>query len=173
MFNPTEPTMTNVKDDQASWPYGAMLGMGYFGSDTPEGRRHRNRCVAWLGVFIITSIALSAHSLPSLIRLACAVAVPLSWAGIVWSNVRYVSELDELNRLIMLEAAALAYGMVIVLAAAWYALWQLGIIAALVVGLHADARHGSAYLPILVFPVILLAELLRAVTLVLLARSRG
>lgn len=173
MFNPTEPTMTNVKDDRASWPYGAMLGMGYFGSDTPEGRRHRRRCLAWLAVFAVTGIAVSIHSLPSPIRLACVVALPLSWAGIVWSNVRYFSELDELNRLIQLEAAALAYGMVIVLAAVWYALWQLGIIAALVAGLHADARHASAYLPILMLPVILLAELLRGVTLVLLARSRG
>jgi hypothetical protein len=165
--------MSNVKDDQASWPHWTMLGMGYFGYGTPEGRRVRNRCLAWLAVFAITGVAGAIHSLPLPVRLVCAAAVPLSWGGIVWSNVRYFHELDELNRLIQLEAAAFAYGIVVVLAAVWYTLWQLGILAAFIGSLHADASHSAAYLPLSMLPVFLLAEMLRGVALVSLARSRG
>ena len=159
-------------DDGSSWPYLDMLGFGYFGSDTPSGRRHRNRSFAWLAVFLVAAVALAPTSLPWAARVICAVAVPLAWVGIVWSNVRYFSELDELSRLIQLEAAALSYGAVIVAASIWYALGMLdalGPVPEARVAATQVSGHARSFWPLFV---VLMVEPLRGLALVLLARSR-
>ena len=160
-------------DDRSSWPYADMLGFGYFGSGTPEGRRHRNRGVAWLAVFVVSALAAAPTSLPWAIRVICAVAAPMAWAGIVWSNVRYFSELDELSRLIQLEAAALSYGVVIVLASIWYALGVLdvpGTVREAGVAATQGGGHARSIWPLLVLLVVV--EPLRGLALVRFARSR-
>jgi hypothetical protein len=159
-------------DNSSSWPYLDLLGFGYFGSGTPAGRRHRNRSYIWLAVFVVSGLAVASTSLPWAVRVICAVAIPMAWAGIVWSNVRYFSELDELSRLIQLEAAALSYGALIVLASIWSALGMLdafGSVREAGVAATQVGGHARSIWPLLL---VLLVEPLRGLALVLRARSR-
>lgn len=143
-----------------------MLVFGYFGSGTPEGRRHLNRSVAWLAVFVVAALVARFAVLPWPARLLCGVAVPVAVAGIVWSNLRYLSELDELSRLIQLEAAAFSYGAVMVLAGMWFSAGALGLVE------QSQGTHGRSILALWVLPSLLIAEPLRGLALALLARSR-
>jgi hypothetical protein len=160
-------------DDRSSWPYLDMLGFGYFGSRLPAGRRHRNRGVALLAVFVVAALAVVPTSFPWAVRVICAVIVPMAWVGIVWSNVRYFSELDELSRLIQLEAAALSYGAVFVLASIWYALGMLDVLGTVPEAGVAATQVGGrmrSFWPL--FAVLVVVEPLRGLALVRLARSR-
>ena len=156
----------DTDDDGSSWPYLDMLGFGYFGSSTPAGRRHRNRSFAWLAVFMASALAVAPTSLPWAARVICAVAVPMAWVGIVWSSVRYFAELDELSRLIQLEAAAVSYGAVIVVASIWYALGTLDVLGTV----PADGGRVQSIWPL--FVLLVVVEPIRGLALVLLARSR-
>lgn len=168
--------MTNLRadtdDDTASWPYAAMLGFGYFGAGTPEGRRHRNRTYLCLALFTVGACAAGIFWVPWAVRVLGAIAMPVAWAGIVWSYVRYLSDLDELSRLIQLEAAALAYGAIIVLASGVTALGALGHVGHASIGQQVDGWHIGPIPPIMALTYVLFAELLRGVALVLLARRR-
>ncbi|MEP6999225.1 MAG: hypothetical protein ABI969_02020 [bacterium] len=153
-------------DDQSSWPYRDILLFGYFGSGTPEGRRHRNRTFAWLAVFMGAALVATFDSLSWSERFFCGVAVPVAVAAIVWSSVRYVSELDELSRLIYLQATAFSYGAVVVLAGMWFSAGALGLAE------HIPGPHARSTLAVWVLPSLLLAEALRGLALVHFARSR-
>ncbi|MEP6733306.1 MAG: hypothetical protein ABJE10_21865 [bacterium] len=153
-------------DERSSWPYGAMLGFGYFGSGTPEGRRHRSRSLAWLAVFMVAALAASVDSLPWPVRIFCGVAVPVAVAGIGWSSVKYLSELDELSRLIHLEASAFSYGAVMVLAGIWFSAGALGLVE------HIPGPRALSGLALWVLPSLLIAEALRGHAMVFFARSR-
>ena len=79
---------------------------------------------------------------------------------VVWAYARYLASLDELRRLIQLEALALSYGTVMVLGAFW-------------LGFNVtDFAFASSTAGGMVFYSLLLAEIVRGVILVVLARRR-
>ena len=86
--------------------------------------------------------------------------MPIAVAYIVWAYVRYLKELDELSRLLQLQALAFSYGAVMTLAAAWAGLAVAGF-----------AFDRPMY-PGMVFAWLLIAEALRGAVLVYLARRR-
>ncbi len=158
--------MANGHGDEggSSWPYRSLLLAGYFGADAPAGRRLRRRVwLALLGLPLVNllPVAPGLQALrPMLWRLVLPVSLPSAVAVIVWAYVRYLGELDELSRLIQLEALAFSYGAAMTLAA-------------LCAALDVVARPaGGALHGLTVFLVLMLAELLRGVVLVLRARRR-
>lgn len=90
-----------------------------------------------------------------------ALLAPVGVALIVWAYVRYLGQLDELRRLIQLEALAFSYGTVMTLGAFW-------------LGFNiTDFAFASSTGGGVVFYTLLLAEVLRGVALVVLARRRA
>lgn len=177
-FPQSETTIMNDKrvesdDDRSSWPYLEMLVFGSFGSVTPAARRERNVRYAWLAVFAVSAVAAASTSLPWAARVMFAVAVPMALVGLIWSGVKYLPETDELTRLLQLEAAAVAYGAVIVLASIWYALGVLDVFGtppgASTVATLDGGRMRSVW-PL--FVLLVVVEPIRGLALVLLARSR-
>lgn len=150
-----------------------MLVFGSFGSGTPAGRRARNRGYAWLAVFAVSAVAAASTSLPWAARVMFAVAVPMAWVGRIWSSVGDFSEMDELTRLIHLEAAAFAYSAVFVVASIWYALSVLDVFGtppgASTVATLDGGRMRSFWT---LFVLLVIVEPIRGLALVLLARSR-
>jgi hypothetical protein len=150
-----------------------MLVFGSFGSGTPAGRRARHRGYVWLAVFAVSAVAVGSTSLPWAARVMLAVAVPMAWVGFGWSSVRYFSEMDELTRLMHLEATAFAYIAVIAVASIWHALGALDVFGTLPgAGTVATLFGGRARSIVPVFVLLVVVEPIRALALVLLARAR-
>ncbi len=158
--------MANGHGDEggSAWPYRSLLLAGYFGADVPAGKRLRRR--VWLALLALPLVNLlpfvpGLEALrPTLWRVVLTGSLPSTVVVIVWAHVRDLGEIDELSRLIQLEALAFSYGAVMTLAALCAA---LDIVARPLGG----AVHGMT-----VFLVLLVAELLRGVVLVLRARRR-
>lgn len=160
-------------DDRSSWPYLEMLLFGSFGSSTPAGWRARIRGYAWLAVFALSAVAAASTSLPWAARVKFAVAVPMAVVGHMWSSGRHSPKMDELTRLIHLEAAAFAYCAVFVVASIWYALGVLDVFGTVPeAGAAATAAGGRmrSFWPLFVLLVVI--EPLRGTALVLFARAR-
>jgi hypothetical protein len=92
-----------------------LLLFGFFGTDTPAGKRLARRTTAGLVLFLISGVALGGEGdlIPKWIWVAC---VPLSVAGIAVAYGIYLRQLDELSRLIQLKAFAFAYGAIMTVA---------------------------------------------------------
>ena len=162
----------HADENDTRWPYAAMLGFGYFGAGTPEGRSHRTRSMIALAVFLLAYVGATITTLPWALRVACGVMVPLSWVAILWSTIRYVSTLDELTRLIQLEATALAYGVVLVVGSIWFALGALRVLEGIQVAPTFDERKMRSLLAVAIPTTMLVVEVLRGAFLVMLARRR-
>jgi len=150
----------DASSDEPDWPYASLLLFGFFGSNTPEGKR-----LVWQTMPALLVIVAAAWALLGIIpRLlpgaVLAGLIPAAVAFIFWANACYLGTLDELSRRIQVEAFAFTYGAVMVLAAA--------IVAVLLAVPDEAARfgHPAAYLVLLV-----LVEPLRGLALVVLARK--
>ena len=160
-------------DDRSSWPYLEMLVFGSFGSGTPAGRSARHRGLVWLAVFAISAVLAPSTSLPWAARVMLAVAMPMAWVGFGWSSARHHSEMDELTRLMHLEATAFAYSAVIAMAIIWYALGALDVFGTLPgAGTVATWFGGRARSIVPLFVLLVVVEPIRGLALVRLARSR-
>ena len=174
---PNQTSIMNGKpvesdDDRSSWPYLEMLVFGSFGSVTPAGRRARHRGYVWLAVFAVSAVGAST-SLPWAARVMFAVAMPMAWVGFGWSSARYGSEMDELTRLMHLEATAHAYSAVVVMAIIWYALGVLDVFGTPPgAGTVATLVGGRARSVLPLFVLFVVVEPIRALALALLARAR-
>lgn len=160
-------------DDRPSWPYLEMLVFGSFGSGTPAGRSARHRGYVWLAAFAVSAMAVGSTSLPWAARVMLAVAMPMAWVGFGWSSARHFSEMDELTRLMHLEATAFAYSAVVVVAIIWYALGVLDVFGTPPgAGTVATLVGGRARSVLPLFVLFVVVEPIRALALVLLARAR-
>ena len=128
---------------------------------------------ATLALLVVSLLAIASPSLPWALRVICAVAIPLASAGIVWSNIRYFSELDELSRLIQLEAAALSYGALFVVASIVCALGALDVASTVQeAGVAATRISGHVRFIWPLLAVLVVGELIRGPALVVFARRR-
>ena len=50
------PPRDETDDGRASWPYSSLLCFGYFGADTPTGRRVRDRTMVGLIAFVVANL---------------------------------------------------------------------------------------------------------------------
>jgi hypothetical protein len=152
-------THGDASEERAVWPYSWLFWTGTFGSDTRAGRALGFRTALGLLLVVLGS---SLVQIPALqpARLVGALLVPAGVGVIVWAYVRYLAELDELRRLIQLEALALSYGVVMTLGSVWFGLDAAGFV-------FARSAPGGW-----VFCTLVLAEPLRGVALVVLARRR-
>ena len=144
------------EDTGADWPYGTLLFFGFFGTDTPEGRRLAWRSSALLVVFVVCALGVRGGYdafFPDALWVA---GMPGSVVGLWWAYARYLGALDELSRAIQLRAFAAAYGAAMTLLA-------VGLTAAWV----DPAPAAPEYL--VLFPVF--AEGFRGLTLAMLARK--
>jgi hypothetical protein len=116
--------MTKNSLDQAPWPYASLLLFGIFGTDSPEGKRYLRRTT--IALLLAGVGARTLHSPAFATRSIGATAIIGGVFAISWAFVRYMSELDELSRRIQLEALAIAYGCVMMLAFIWFALVSVG-----------------------------------------------
>lgn len=150
------------RDDRehSSWPYASLLLFGYFGSGTPVGRRLRNRSWAALLTFLGAIVVAPFTGRWAVAHVVVALAMPGAVAVIVWAYMRYLGELDELSRLIQLEALAFSYGAVMTVAAIWFGFFETG--------LQFTPRTTVGTL----FVSLLTAEPARGVALAVLARRR-
>lgn len=146
------------KEDGAQrvdWPYASLLLFGFFGTDTPAGRRLARRTSFGLVLFLVAIVGLRDGGAGLVPRTVWAGALPVATAGIGLAYARYLAELDELSRMIQLKALAFSYGVAMTLAFA-------------LAGLAASTRspgHPAFYLTALV-----IVEGLRGLALVVLAR---
>jgi hypothetical protein len=140
---------------EPGWPYTSILIFGFFGSDTPEGRRVAWRTTGALVVFVAAALGLRGLLMPQVPPLVWGLMVPLSVASIFSAHADYVRSLDELARALQLAAFAFAYGCVFVIAAALYGFSAAGVIT-------VD--------PVVWFAALVVAEPLRAAALARLAR---
>jgi hypothetical protein len=109
---PPEPA--KLSDAQA-WPYASLLFLGIFGADDPAGKRVSFRGGIALVIFLVGvfMLQLEAPAIVTTLGRGAMVAAPLLLG---WANVQYLRSLDELSRLIQLEAFAWSYGGLFVLA---------------------------------------------------------
>lgn len=105
------------EEGKASWPYATLLFFGFFGTATPEGRRlARWTAMATVGAAIGgAGLASGWPGGPG--RLVWAAVLPAMMVLVAIAYVRYLAALDELARLIQLQAFAVAYAFMIVVAA--------------------------------------------------------
>lgn len=145
--------------DRPGWPYASLLLFGFFGVDTPEGRRLAWETSAGLALLLVAAVALRSDPAFPLPELLWVVALPAGPVVIGWAYARYLAKLDELGRMIQLRAFAFSYGAVLTLAAAMIAV------------LLADPSLGEAVAPSTFLAWLVAAELFRGLALVVLART--
>lgn len=142
------PTQDPPPQSDGDWPYRSLLVFGYFGRDSPGGKRFAWETTAWLVLAVVAMVA----------RGPWAFGLPVAVVGIGWSYARYLGGLDELSRTIQLKAFAVAYGAAMTIGA---------VLAALAL---ASPDGGGGVSPIAVFPLLVLAEIVRGIALVVQAR---
>lgn len=146
---------TDRLDDAAEWPYATLFFFGSFGAHTPAGRRLRRESALSLALVIAGTILVNAGlTVPVVIG---AIGLPLGVAGMAWAYSRYLGSLDELGRLVQLKAFAFSYGAVMTVGAALTGSWRVA--------------GGGAIDPLVFLAVLVLAEPLRGLSLVVLARK--
>jgi hypothetical protein len=114
---------------RASWPYSSLLLLGYFGADTRAGRLLVWRGMGALAVIMVSGAVLHAATGPTVLGMPLALwaaAIPLAVVAIGWAHVRYLASLDELARLIQLQALAFSYGAAMTLAAVLFGVSMIG-----------------------------------------------
>lgn len=112
--------MTQKDKKHSEWPYGSLLIMGFFGVDSPEGKKLSIRSLLAVVFFIAGFIGAQFFESAPLIYFSAAL-MPLSVLFVVYSYVFYLKSLDTLERLIQLTAFAASYGAVLVIAFTIYA----------------------------------------------------
>lgn len=95
--------------DEAAWPYASLVISGYFGSGDVGGRQLARRTTAALALIVPGGVGASGAFDLGVPQLVCGLAFPLGVALISWSFARYLDTLDELSRMIQLQALAFAY----------------------------------------------------------------
>jgi hypothetical protein len=146
------------REDSATWPYTSILVFGFFGADTPAGRRLAWRTTFALAAFLMFSVGVHDAVLPAVPAAFWVVGLAVSVVGIGLSYWLYLRALDELSQLLQLKAFAFAYGCVMVIAATLF-----GASIAL-----TDALRPQHWLALLV-----IAEPLRGAALAYLARRHA
>ena len=142
-------------DEPGDWPYASLVIFGFFGTDTPEGKRLARRTTAFLALLVVGGIGLRdgyRTPFPDLLWLIC---IPGSAVGMWWSYTRYLRALDELRRTIQLKAFAFAYGAALTL---------------MVTGLGVALIDPTPQVPRQLLALPVLAELFRGAALAYLAR---
>lgn len=93
--------------ESPAWPYASLFIFGFFGTGSPGGKRLAWRTSGALALVLVGMVLTGAPS-PA-VALAGAAVIPVGVLGIAISYTSYLRELDELSRLIQLEAFALSY----------------------------------------------------------------
>lgn len=149
---------TEASDGDADWPYVSLFFFGFFGADTPAGKRLVWQSSAALIVILLAFLMLGGF--PQLLpRIVGALAIPAAVGVIFWANARYLATLDELSRAIHLRGFAFSYGATMVLASALLAI-------GLAIPVGAAAMGPVPFLALLV-----LVEPLRGLALVFFAKK--
>lgn len=145
----------NGVGEGADWPYASLMLFGFFGTDTPEGKRLAWRTAAALVLFVVSALGLADGFHSPFPDVLWVLGLPGSVLAIGWAYGRYLGALDELNRTIQLKAFVFAYGAAMTLMA-------IGVTVALIAPTSASPKR------LLLLPVF--AELFRGVALAVLAR---
>lgn len=149
--------MEQRERDDAAWPYASLLLFGFFGSGSPEGRRlARWTTVATVGVLVGAGGLVLGGASSGPARLALGALLPGMVVLMAVAYVRYLAALDELARLIQLQAFAVAYGFAMLMAAGLFALASVG---------EGPAVHGAW-----AAGMVAVAEVVRGVALAFFAR---
>lgn len=146
----------DATEQEASWPYASLLIFGFFGTDSPEGRRLARQTTIILGLMVIAAFVLSLPGVPLAVRIAAAALLPLGVLGMGLSYAAYIRDLDELSRSLQLKAFAVAYIAVMTIA--------LGIVA------YDVLTPGPVVFDAGVLVLLVIAEPVRAAALAWLAR---
>lgn len=109
---PESSSQSHPEEETAEWPYTTLLLFGYFGKNTPAGKKLSRRNNTFMALFLVCMLTGGArdgfHALfPDLLWL---LGLPLSVMGAVWAYAVYLRSLDELSRMLQLKAFAFAYG---------------------------------------------------------------
>ncbi len=146
--------MTEKTNNEKHWPYSSLLFFGYFGKNSPGGKRLFWRTwisilVFFVGMFMIEVLDQSSHIM---LQIAAVSFIPTAIFIVMWAYREYLNELDELSQMIQYKAFAFSYGLAMAIAVTLYATnFQFGI-----------------YLPALW---VIFAEILRGVALTRIAKS--
>jgi hypothetical protein len=113
----TEP---DNHQETTHWPYASLFFFGYFGKNSPGGRTLYIRStigtlLCALGIILSPIFESPFFFIPAL------TLVPVSVLIIMWAYKEYLSELDELSKMIQYEAFAFAYGMAMAIGLTLYA----------------------------------------------------
>ena len=119
MVSRTQGDRTDRVEEGTEWPYTTLLLFGFFGTDTPAGKRLARRNNGFMVLFLVCMFASGArdgfHALfPDLLWL---LGLPGSVIGTGWAYARYLRSLDELSRMLQLKAFAFGYGAAMTLVA--------------------------------------------------------
>ena len=143
-------------EQKTSWPYASLLIFGFFGTDSPEGRRLAQQTTVLLGLMVIGAFVLSLPGVPLAVRIGAAALLPLGALGMGFAYAVYIRDLDELSRALQLKAFGVAYIAVMTIA--------LGIVA------YNILTPGPVVFDAGVLVLLVIAEPVRATALAWLAR---
>ena len=82
-------------DESAEWPYASLLVCGFFGSDSPEGKRLTARSAVAAVVAGASLFGLHVASPGSIASVIWGVLLPLSVVALAVANVTYLASLDD------------------------------------------------------------------------------
>jgi hypothetical protein len=155
--NPAPPGAAPPREDGAPWPYASLFFFGFFGTDSPAGKRLAWRTTWGLGLFLLGAFLLAPqHTVTSV---GGFLAMPGGVLLIGRAYRSYLRELDELSRTIQLEAFSLAFGAAMTL---------MAILMAVEMVAPPGTHLGPGTAPLATW--LLLAEPFRGLALVIVAR---
>ena len=101
--------MNQSDNNYSEWPYRSLILFGFFGPDSPQGKRLLILSTLGLLLFIIGFVG--TQILESMMwQYVSAVQIPTSALIVIYANTSYIKSLDSLEKLIQLTAFAAAYG---------------------------------------------------------------
>jgi len=115
--------MYQTGKNHSEWPYSSLIIFGFFGPDSPAGRRLMIRSALGLILFIAGFIGTQLPESAIWVN-ASATLIPVSVLIIIYANTVYIKSLDSLEKLIQLTAFAAAYGAAIFIGFAIFALYS-------------------------------------------------
>ena len=110
---------TDTDNETTHWPYASLFFFGYFGKNSPGGKTLFYRTM--IGALLCAlGILLSPVFENPLFVIPVLTLIPTSVLIIMWAYKEYLSQLDELSRMIQYESFAFSYGVAMAIALTLY-----------------------------------------------------
>ena len=114
--------MDHPEKEHSDWPYSSLIILGFFGPDSPGGKKLVAYSVFALFLFIAGFIGTQILESKGWCGVSAAF-MPVSVLILIYANSRYIKSLDTLEKLIQLSAFSASYGAALFIGFVLYALY--------------------------------------------------